>query len=127
MDEKLTEWASKYEEPGEWMDLMQEINDIHMRIILRCAFGVDAHLVMVDQWQNGKQYQKPLGQALKDVFNQFNMRTFRWETLVNPFLCLVYNRRSDRELLKNVEAIRKYARHLIAERKVEMQADSSVV
>jgi len=61
MDTKLKDWENQYESQDKWMNLVDEITDIHMRIILKCAFGVECNKVMVAQYENGREIQKPLG------------------------------------------------------------------
>mmetsp|Transcript_25393 Transcript_25393/g.19132 ORF Transcript_25393/g.19132 Transcript_25393/m.19132 type:complete len:156 (-) Transcript_25393:1037-1504(-) len=54
VQDKMKEWEEKYVKEGKVMNAMEELEDIHMRIIMGCAFGLDSQHFLIKQWKDGK-------------------------------------------------------------------------
>lgn len=88
-----------------------------MDIILSCAFGDEAAKVCLPYTKNGETKMQPLGHILKSLLLFGVHRMCRWEIALQPLLILFFFRQEDREYLKNVGEVKKYASTLIKKRK----------
>ena len=50
------------------IDVVEELGEMTVRILLRCAFGEDLSDVKIDQWIQGKLTKVTLANALRDTF-----------------------------------------------------------
>ncbi len=112
----------RYLEKGEAFDLIAELDELHTRIILTTAFGLqnvaDLNLPFID---NGVTKMRPLGNVLRDLFLYIAFRGMRTEIAFVPYLVFFYYTKKDRECLQNVRTCREFCNKLVLERKLEMQ------
>lgn len=56
------------------MDLIAEVNIAHIKVLLRCAFGVDLSDEIIDWEENGVTTRRSLDYVLIESFHRLFMR-----------------------------------------------------
>eukprot|EP00347_Sterkiella_histriomuscorum_P023205 403335549 len=119
--EKIEEMQHKFinDKEGQLVgfDLLEQLNQIHIRVILNTAFGEDLKNQTLPYVLNGAVTQKGLGQYLRDIFMYIIFKSARYELMIIPALTFLFYKKSDREYLKNAKVARDFCRQLIQERR----------
>ena len=103
------------------VDIISEASKAHIRVLLKCAFGIDLSNQVLDWEQDGKVYQKTLDFVLIEAFHQLFMRVVSPQILIFPGTYDLYLTPAARRLRRNVERLRKLFQRIVDERKVAMQ------
>ena len=59
----------KYVKTNEPMDIFSEVSIAHIKVLLKCAFGIDLSGEVLDWEQDGKVHQKTLDYILIESFH----------------------------------------------------------
>lgn len=103
------------------VDIISEASKAHIRVLLKCAFGIDLSNQVLDWEQDGKVYQKTLDFVLIEAFHQLFMRVVSPQILIFPGTYDLYLTPAARRLRRNVDRLRKLFQRIVDERKVAMQ------
>ena len=116
---KVQQIEDTYLKQGKAFNLLEQLDEVHTRIILTTAFGgSNVSEVELPFEQNGSFLKKSLGEYLRDIFLYLAFRSARYEIVLVPYLLFFYYTKTDREMLRNIILVRNYCRKLIKERRV---------
>lgn len=80
---------------------MDEVSQMHVKILLKCAFGTDISDELIDFEHDGKMEKRSVGFVLRTTFHECINRMSAPHIVVFPFLADFYITRSEREVLRN--------------------------
>ena len=107
--------------PGIGFDLISEMNYIHNKMLLNCAFGNDVALQSVPYTKQGVTGQKPLFEVIGQLYAQGLKKLQRKEQLIVPYLQYFNYTTEDKEFAKNCKSIRNHLVQQVRNRKVSLR------
>lgn len=102
-----------YIKTGTAFNLAQKINDLQVKIILNCAFGIDLGEIEMPYMIDGVKHMKKYSFIIKDLLNGVPMRTLSLRFFLYPQLTNHYIFPKEREILHNVKNLRQNIKDLI--------------
>eukprot|EP00347_Sterkiella_histriomuscorum_P012378 403368811 len=117
IDEMQHKFINDQEGQKQGFDLLEQLNEIHVRVILNTAFGEDLKSSKLPYVENGITTYIGIGQYLRKLFLYIAYRSARYELLIIPVLALLFYKKSDREYLKNTKVARDFCRQLVQKRR----------
>jgi hypothetical protein len=96
----------KYVKTGLEMDLIAEVNISHIKVLLKCAFGIDLSGEILDWEEDGVTTKKTLDYVMITSFHKLFMRVVSLQILVFPESHEWYIGRAHREIRRNVYRLR---------------------
>ena len=88
------------------IDFMELVQDLHVSILLNCAFGCDFSQELMEYEQQGKVEKHTLAFAIRTSFEDCLNRMSATHVLMFPFLADVYITPNERETLRNCIRVR---------------------
>ena len=101
------------------------MNDLQVKIILNCAFGIDLAGYEAPFRENGVDKNMKFGYILKRLLNEIPLRVCALRFLLFPFLINHWIFPKERELLHNIMTVRNFAKTLIANKRAAAAKDPS--
>jgi cytochrome P450 len=119
---KIEEMEKAYLVTGKPMNLIQEIGDLHMRIILVSAFGLhDLHSVKLPYLKEGVTKYIPVEDFVKKLVATLIFKNGRYIFVLLPYLMFVDYCQEDREFAKNIKTMRSFCEKIIDDRKKNLE------
>jgi hypothetical protein len=89
--DKVAYMEERFLAKNEAFNLISEIDELHTRIILTSAFGMDrVSDLKLPYIENGVTIMRPLGEVLRDVFLYIALKGLRTETCFIPYLSFFF-------------------------------------
>jgi cytochrome P450 len=90
---------------------------MHVKILLKCAFGEDLSEETMDFEHEGKVEQKTLAHVLRTTFHECINRLTDPHIVIFPFLADIYITSREREILRNCQRLRNFLLQIVQKRR----------
>jgi cytochrome P450 len=88
------------------IEMMEMVSDMHVRILLMCAFGCDFSEQELDFEHDGKVEKKPVSYVLRTTFHECVSRLCDPHVVIFPFLADCYITPGERAIQRNCRRLR---------------------
>ena len=99
------------------INFMEEVSNLHTKILLKCALGEDVSEMLIDFEANGKIEKKTVSYALRTTFHQQINRMSDPHIVFFPFLSDIYITPYERAIMRNCERLREFILRIAKKRR----------
>jgi cytochrome P450 len=103
------------------INFMEEVSNMHVKILLKCALGEDVSEKLIDFESNGKVEKKTISYSLRTTFHHLLNRMSDPHVIFFPFLADKFIFPGERAIERNCQRLREYILKVVQDRRERMK------